>query len=129
VDQRARTVEGSAAIDLEARKAWDEAKGTLVASAITRMLTRVVAGEAVRQTTKDGVIGAILSLGVQATLTATDTPDTRSWQTLPARMAFGRFRVKAGVHEVKIVSRGISKRRRIRLAPGGWAVVAHTVLF
>jgi len=31
---------------------------------------------------------ALLSLGAQVTLTAVDTPDTRSWATLPARIAF-----------------------------------------
>jgi len=121
-------LEGVLAVDLEAKKAWEDAKGTVVAGAITRMLTRVVAGEAVRRT-EGGVVGALLSLGVQATLTATDTPDTRSWSTLPARMAFGRVRVKPGAHTVDLVARGVRKRQRVNVKPGGWAVVAHTVLF
>jgi tetratricopeptide (TPR) repeat protein len=129
LDRQRQTLEGMIAIDREAHRAWEDAKGTVVAAAITRMITRIVAGEAVRQTTSDGVVGALLSLGVQATLTATDTPDTRSWQTLPARIAFGRARVRPGRHEVVLMSRGIKKRQTVDVAPGGWAVVAQTVLF
>lgn len=128
LDGRAVALDRSISIDEEARKAWDEAKGTVVAAAITRMLTRVVAGETVRRTSKDGLVGALLSLGVQATLTATDTPDTRSWQTLPARLSFGRARVKAGTHDVELVTRGVRKRQRVTIAAGGWAVVVQTVL-
>ncbi|HET9960445.1 MAG TPA: hypothetical protein VFQ61_38510, partial [Polyangiaceae bacterium] len=129
LDGSSVALESPTAVDEEARRAWDDAKGTVVAAAITRMLSRVVAGEAVRQTAKDGLVGALLGLGVQATLTAADTPDTRSWQTLPARMVFGRARVKAGQHEVVLTSRGVKKRETVTVKPGGFAVVAHTVLF
>ena len=94
--QRQLPLEGMLAVDLEAQRAWKEAEGAVVASAITRLLTRIVAGETTRQAAGGGVVGALLSLGTQATLTATDTPDTRSWSTLPARIAFGRARVAAG---------------------------------
>lgn len=122
-------LEPAVAIDREAKQAWEQARGAVVAGAITRMLTRVVAGEAVRRTTDDGVVGALLSLGVQATLTATDTPDTRSWSTLPARMAIARVRVKPGTHYVDLTARGVRRRQRVNVTPGGWAVASHTVLF
>jgi hypothetical protein len=128
VDGKSIALDASIAIDEQARKTWEEAKGTVVAAAITRMLARVVAGETVRRASKEGVVGALLSLGVQATLTATDTPDTRSWQTLPARLSFGRARVKAGTHDVELVTRGVRKRQRVTVPAGGWAVVAQTVL-
>jgi hypothetical protein len=121
-------LEGALAVDRAAKETWERAKGAVVGAAITRMLTRVVAGEAARQA-QDGVVGALLSLGVQATLTATDTPDTRSWATLPARIALGRVRVPAGVYDVELVARGKKERRRITLKPGGWAVLSHTVLY
>jgi hypothetical protein len=124
-----RELEGALAVDREAKEAWERAKGTVIAAAITRMLTRVVAGEAARQTAKEGVVGALLSLGVQATLTATDTPDTRSWATLPARIAIGRVRVPAGSYDLELVARGKKKKKRLTLKPGGWAVVTHTVLY
>jgi hypothetical protein len=103
-------------------------EGAVVASAITRMLTRVVAGEATRRATGGGVVGALLSLGTQATMTAADTPDTRSWSTLPARIAFGRVRVTAGQHEITLTARGTQKRQRVNVPKGGWAVINLTVL-
>lgn len=120
-------LEGALAVDLEAKKAWEEARGAVIASAITRMIARVAAGEAVRRTT-GGVLGAVLSLGTQATLTAVDTPDTRSWSTLPARIAIGRLRVPAGVHYVDLEARDTRLRRVVTVAPGGWAVLNLTVL-
>ena len=121
-------LEGALAVDQAAKETWERAKGAVIAAAITRMLTRVVAGEAARQASKDGVVGALLSLGVQATLTATDTPDTRSWATLPARIAIGRVRVPAGTYNVELVARGQKVRKRLELKSGGWAVLSHTVL-
>lgn len=129
LDGRWMSTDAALAIDQQARQAWDGARGTVIAGAITRMLTRVVAGQAVRKTANEGVLGALLSLGVQASLTAADTPDTRSWSTLPARMAIGRMRVAPGTHYVSVQARGVQRRRRVDLKPGDWAVVAHTVLF
>lgn len=120
-------LEGMAAVDQEAKRAWDKAKGAIVASAITRTLTRVVAGK-VTEKVVDGPIGLLLSLGAQATLTATDTPDTRNWSTLPARIAFGRVRVKPGAHEVVLNAAGGHKRQTLTLAPKGWGVVVLTAL-
>lgn len=128
LDGRPQDLEGAIAIDQEARAAWEDAKGTVVAAAITRMITRIVAGQVARKATKDSALGTLLSLGVQATMVAADTPDTRSWGTLPARMAFGRVRVRPGAHTVDLVAGGLRKRQKITLEPGGWAVVSHTVL-
>jgi hypothetical protein len=128
VDGRSATLEGMLAVDIEAREAWKDVEGAVVASAITRMITRIVAGEVTRRATGGGVVGALLSLGTQATLTATDTPDTRSWATLPARIAFGRVRVRPGRHTVAITAGGVRKRQQVTIPPGGWAVVNLTVL-
>jgi uncharacterized protein len=121
-------LEGMLAVDREAARAWEEVKGTVVASAIARMIARVVAGEAARRATGGGVTGLLVSLGTQATLTATDTPDTRSWSTLPARIAFGRLRMRPGTHWVQIGARGVRKTQRVSIRPGGFAVVNLTVL-
>jgi hypothetical protein len=123
-----QTLEGALAVDEEAKRAWDEAKGAVIASAITRLIARVVAGEVVRQSTGGDTLGALLSLATQATLTAVDTPDTRSWSTLPARIAIGRVRVAPGKHYVDLDARGVRRRRTITLAPGGWALLNLTVL-
>jgi hypothetical protein len=121
-------VEGALAVDEEARRAWEDAKGTVVASAITRMIARAVTGEAVRRGSGGGLVGALLSLGTQATLTAVDTPDTRSWATLPARIAIARLRVRPGTHQVILEARGVRKRATVTVAPRGWAAVNLTVL-
>ncbi len=128
LDGRWMPIEGVLAVDLEAKRAWEDAKGTVVASAITRMVSRIVAGEAVRRTTDDGVLGILLSLGTQATLTAVDTPDTRSWETLPARIAFGRATVKPGKHVIDLLARGQRLRKTVEVPPGGFAVANLTVL-
>jgi hypothetical protein len=128
LDGKWMPIEGVLAVDREAKRAWEDAKGTVVASAITRMVARVVAGEAVRRSTDDNVLGLLLSLGTQATLTAMDTPDTRSWETLPARIAIGRVSVKPGRHTVDLVARGERIRKTVEVPPNGFAVANLTVL-
>lgn len=121
-------LEGIVAVDREAERAWENAKGAVVASAITRLIARVAAGEVVRRGSGGGALGMLLSLGTQATMVAADTPDTRSWSTLPARIAFGRVWVKPGTHTVWLGARSIGKSQRITLRKGGFGVVNLTVL-
>jgi hypothetical protein len=121
-------LEGALAVDLEAKRAWDDARGAVVAAAITRMVARVVAGEALRRSAKDSTVGAILSLGTQAALVAADTPDTRSWETLPARVAVSRVRVRPGQHRFVLSSRGVQRTRNVTVTPNGWGFAGLTVL-
>jgi uncharacterized protein len=128
LDDRQLPLEGMLAVDVEAQRAWKEVEGAIVASAITRMITRVVAGETTRRVSGGGVVGALLSLGTQATMTAVDTPDTRSWSTLPARIAFGRVRVPPGRRVVRLRVQGVEKRVVVDVPKGGFTVVPLTVL-
>jgi hypothetical protein len=128
VDGQPLAFEGMLAVDAEAQRAWKEHEGKVIASAITRMITRIVAGEVARKATGGGVVGLLVGLGTQATMTAVDTPDTRSWSTLPARIAFARVRLPAGKHTFQLSARGTSKQQTLDLAPGGWAVLNLTVL-
>ncbi len=123
-----QNIEGALALDREARRAWDHAKGPVIAAAITRLVTRLVAGQVAKKASGGGLLGTLLSLGTQATLTAADTPDTRSWSTLPARIAVARTLVSPGTHWVDIKVRGVHKRQRVVIRPNGWAVVNLTVL-
>jgi uncharacterized protein len=100
LDGRYHQLDGVLAVDMEAKRAWDDVRGPVMAAAITRLITRIIAGEALGSTAKDSTLGALISLGTQATLTAADTPDTRSWETLPARVAIARVRVPVGKHDV-----------------------------
>jgi tetratricopeptide (TPR) repeat protein len=132
VDQTATQLDGVLAVDAEARRAWDEAKGAVMASAITRMIARVVAGyaagAAAKGASKDEGIGMLVALATQATLTAVDTPDTRSWETLPARIAIGRVRLPPGAHTVSMSANGGQSQKKLTLAANGFAATALTVL-
>ncbi|HEY6081228.1 MAG TPA: hypothetical protein VIW29_20580 [Polyangiaceae bacterium] len=128
VDGSPQALEGIVAVDLEAKRAWDEVKGAVIASAITRMVVRIAAGEGVRQASGENEWGAILSLVTQATMTAADTPDTRSWATLPARIAFGRITLPPGPRTVQLSARRSNVTKKIDLKPGGFAVVGLTAL-
>jgi uncharacterized protein len=133
LDGQERGLEGIVAVDTEAQRAWDQVKGTIIASAITRTVARVIAGKAVEAGTnaaagKNNPLGLLLGLATQATLTATDTPDTRNWQTLPARMAFSRVMLGPGPRTVQLGARGASLTKKVDIKPGGFAVVNLTVL-
>jgi hypothetical protein len=128
VDQRREELEGALDVTAEARRAWDKARGAVVAGAITRLIARIAAGEALRRSTKNEGVGLLLSLGAQATLTAVDTPDTRSWATLPAHFSLARVRLAPGKHELRIQAGRATGVRPVKLAPKGWAAVSLTSL-
>jgi hypothetical protein len=116
-------------VSTEVRKEWHKIEGKIIASAITRMIARIAAGAAVRAAAgKQELLGELLSLGTQATLTALDTPDTRSWETLPARVAIARVSVPAGHHTLQLEARGISRRVDVDVEKGGWAVASLMAL-
>lgn len=127
LDEDQQTLDG-VPIDQLSVAAWDEGKGAVIASAITRMISRVVAGKAAEKAGGDGGVGLLLSLATQATLTAVDTPDTRSWATLPGRIALGRVKVPAGKHTLRLSARGHTLKKTIELQPGGWAALPLIVL-
>jgi hypothetical protein len=128
VDQQREPLEGALDVTAEARRAWDKARGAVVAGAITRLIARIAAGEALRRSTKNEGVGLLLSLGAQATLTAVDTPDTRSWETLPAHFSLARVRLSPGKHELRIQAGRATAIRPVTLAPKGWAAVNLTSL-
>ena len=68
------------------------------------MVTRVAVGQAAKAPANDDLAGVLLSLGTQAALTAADTPDTRSWSTLPGRIAFARVQLPPGEHTVEVLA-------------------------
>ena len=122
-------LEGLIAVDKEAYRAFDAVKGSIVASAITRMLARVAAGQVAKEAAgKDNALGILLSLGTQAALTAADKPDTRSWSTLPARLAVGRVRLAPGRYEIALNARGFEKQQTVTIRPRGWVVANLTAL-
>lgn len=123
-----RTLEGALSVTDEAREAYDEIKGRIIASAITRTVTRAIAGNAAGAAARDNAVGMLISLGTQAALTAADTPDTRSWATLPGRVAVARIPLEAGTHRVSVQAQHISRDFTVKLENGGWEALVLTVL-
>lgn len=135
VDGQPRNLELAVDVADHARAAYEAAEPAIVLSAITRLLARAVAGEltelAASGGKKDGgagIFGVLAGLATTATLTILDTPDTRSWTTLPSHVAIGRMRLPAGRHTVRVSVRGIARDIPIDAKPGGWQLVTMSAL-
>lgn len=116
-------------IEEQVRAEWKKIEGKIIVSAITRMVARVLVGQGIQSAAgRDNVVGLIASLGTQATLTALDTPDTRSWETLPSRVAVARVRVPAGRHRVSLDVRGYKRQQEIVVKKGDWQVISLMAL-
>jgi uncharacterized protein len=132
VDGRAYQLEPGLDIENEVRREWEEREPQVVLAAITRMIARILAGEAVDAAvgaaSGEGIVGLLAGLATSATLSAADTPDTRSWSTLPSNVALARLRVPPGEHQVQIRIRGVTKTYRVTTRPGDWQAVVMTAL-
>ena len=134
LDGRPMAMEQALDVEAEVRRAWKQKEGTVILAAITRMIARLVAGEVAQGATEAiggrdaGPLGLLVGLATTATLSVADTPDTRGWSTLPARVAIARLRVPPGRHQIRLAARGVSKSYQVDVAPGGWAFVAMTAL-
>jgi hypothetical protein len=85
-------------------------------------------GAGIEQAGGKSTLAFLASLGTQATLMALDTPDTRSWETLPARVAIGRVRLAPGRHTVIAAARGATRTQAIDVKSGGFAAVSLQTL-
>jgi hypothetical protein len=114
----------------QVRVEWKKIEGKIIVSAITRMIARFAAGSVVGAIAgqKNGLLGELLNLGTQATLTALDKPDTRSWETLPARVAIARVRVPAGSHTIHLDARGVRRDLTVQVDKGGCSLVSLMAL-
>lgn len=119
-------------VDAVARQAWDESKGRVMAAAVTRMLTRAAvgagAGVAVGKASGESGLGVLASMITQASMAAADKPDTRSWATLPARIAVVRAEVPPGQHAVEVNVLGRQYSFQTNVGPSEWVVVDVTEL-
>ncbi|MBX3264494.1 MAG: hypothetical protein KF782_32780 [Labilithrix sp.] len=125
VDGRSIQLEEAVNVDREVRAEWKKIEGKIIVSAITRMVARLLVGKGIEAAAgKDNVVGLLGSLAAQATLSALDTPDTRSWETLPARVAVARVRLPVGRHRVLLDARGWQRTQEIVVEKGGWHVIS-----
>ena len=129
IDGRAVPVDDAVSITQEVRREWHQIEGTVVASAITRLIARYAAGEVARAATGDrNGWGMLASLVVQGALSATDVPDTRSWETLPARVGVVRLQVPPGRHTVQLGARGATRSQTVQVAANSWLFVSLQAL-
>jgi tetratricopeptide (TPR) repeat protein len=129
VDGKAIPMEQAVNVSSEVIAQWRKIEGKIILSAVTRLISRYAVGEGIQKVGGEkSPLAFLASLGAQATLTALDTPDTRSWETLPARVAVGRVRVSAGRHTVVAEARGVSRTQPIEVKGGGWSVVSLQAL-
>lgn len=129
VDNGFVQLEEAVNVDREVRAEWKKIEGKIILSALTRLIARFAVGQGIQSAAgRDSVVGFIASLGAQATLSALDTPDTRSWETLPARVAVARVRLPAGRHRVLLDARGFQRSQEILVEKGGWSVVSLMAL-
>jgi tetratricopeptide (TPR) repeat protein len=116
-------------VSREVRAEWKKIQGKIIMSAITRMMSRFAVGQGVTAVAgKDNPLGLLASIAAQGTLVALDTPDTRSWETLPARIAVARLRVAPGPHLIRLDARGATRQVRSDLKPGDWVVASLQAL-
>jgi hypothetical protein len=115
-------------VTTQVREEWKKIEGKIILSAITRLIARVAVGQGIEKAGGNGVVGVLASLGAQATLTALDTPDTRSWETLPARVAVARFRLPVGDHPIELRVRGVVRREILHVQKGGWTTISLMAL-
>ena len=132
IDGAAQQVQVIANVDAVVRHAWDQSKGRVMAAAITRLLTRAAvgagAGVAVGKASGESGLGVLASMITQASMAAADKPDTRSWATLPARIAVVRAELPPGMHVVEVNVLGRQQRFEATVGASEWVVIDVTEL-
>jgi tetratricopeptide (TPR) repeat protein len=129
IDGSYAPMEEAVNVTAEVRAEWKKIQGKIILSAITRMVSRLAVGQGITAVGgKDNPVSFLAALGAQAALTALDTPDTRSWETLPARIAVARLRVPAGQHVIRLEARGASRQVQAHLKAGDWVVASLQAL-
>ncbi|MBA2665327.1 MAG: hypothetical protein H0U74_23765 [Bradymonadaceae bacterium] len=112
-------------VSSQVAEAWMGLVPTLMAAALSRTIVRAVAGQATRAATNaalhasgkatglEGVLGWLAGAAVEGTMAATDTPDTRSWTTLPAQIVISRVKLDHGLHVMEVNVNGRTDRKSV----------------
>ncbi|MBX3191592.1 MAG: hypothetical protein KF819_31660 [Labilithrix sp.] len=130
VDGKAAALGATLDVTGEVKAEWAKIEGHVLAAATSRCIARVVAGKSIEAATQasnnrtvEG-IGFLVSLFGQIAANAADVPDTRSWETMPARLAIARVRVTPGEHRVHLEAQGMRREGSLAVAPGGWRAIS-----
>lgn len=113
--------------------AWSLIEPKMVAAAILREETRSAIGETGRKASSQavsthpvaGILGWLAATSAQTALAAADTPDTRSWSTLPAYIRIARLQLPEGLHTVESYIHGSGERQLVPV----WSTKLNVVNF
>jgi hypothetical protein len=124
-----QTIDVGLGLDVESRAIdqFEQLEPSLIAASLTRMLARAAAGALTQSASKSkgkgGALALLAGLAVQGTMAALDTPDTRSWVTLPGRIYVARARVQPGEHTVRVKLGGLERSATIKAKAGGFNMI------
>ena len=99
----------TAQVDLTrlAERAYEDAKPLLITAAITRLISRALVGgitESLVKKKSNGAVGLLVGLIAEGAMASADTPDTRSWTTLPAQLDLYWLWLPPGTHQLRLVN-------------------------
>ncbi|QDG51457.1 hypothetical protein FIV42_12090 [Persicimonas caeni] len=126
VDGAERPSTGNVDVSSQVQTAYAHMVPSMMVAAITRLMTRVVAGEAteaVVNQTGNGGLGFLAKLAVEGAMNAADKPDTRSWMTLPGRIRIIRTQLGPDVHPISITVGNESDARQVMIREDSLNVV------
>ncbi|MBN1947040.1 MAG: hypothetical protein JW797_15300 [Bradymonadales bacterium] len=85
---------------------WEQDRPGIAFAALTRAITRILAREVVQALGSDRTETDVAGLILQAAMQMADTPDTRSWVSLPSQIWMARMAVEPGPQTVMVNARG-----------------------
>ncbi len=114
-------------VSQQVEAAWGQISGHIIVAAITRAIARAIAGAGTSAATEHfagpSALSLLAGLAVEGVLAATDTPDTRSWTTLPGDIHWARHAMPSGSQRLQISIDGHTIERVIDVQERGITVV------
>ena len=102
-------------------------EGLFILASLTRAVSRAVAGSVAEGLTRrakgGGALGLLVGLAVQGTMVAADTPDTRAWASLPARIHHVRRHLPEGKHTIQLRIGNRNFTKQVIIKPNGITVI------
>ncbi len=129
IDGHERAPTGSVDVGSQVEAAYANMLPSMMVAAITRLMTRVVAGEATEAVVNgasgsgSGGLGFLAKLAVEGAMNAADKPDTRSWMTLPGRIRVIRTQLGPDVHPISVKVGRESDSRKVMIREDSLNVV------
>ena len=128
-DGRALRLENPIDLASQVEESWEAIANTALAAGISRAVVRAGVGQGTRKATEaaarqseslqgvSSLIGWLVGTSLQASLAAADTPDTRSWVSLPADIHLVRTQLPEGEQQVDLRVNGRHDGRTVNVDP------------